>query len=58
MNTDYVSLKNQIKKLDTQIDDLNRRIPPHGIKPSMIAELDELEMQRNKLLQELAKIEK
>ena len=53
MDADEHNLKTQIKELDSQIEELNRRIPPHGIKPSMIAELDQLEMQRDKLLRQL-----
>jgi len=39
----FKKTKNQVKKLEQQIDDLKARLPAHSISPSMIEELEDLE---------------
>jgi len=39
----FKKTKNQIKKLEQQIDDLKTRFPAHSVSPSMIEELEDLE---------------
>ena len=39
----FKKTKNQIKKLEQQIDDLKARLPAHSVSPSMIEKLEELE---------------
>jgi len=39
----FKKTKNQVKKLEQQIDDLKARFPAHSVPPSMIEELEELE---------------
>jgi len=40
----FKKTKNQIKKLEQQIDDLKARFPAHSVSPSMIEELEDLEV--------------
>lgn len=45
MNNQIYELENKIIELETRRDDLISRLPAHSIPPSMIVELDEIEVQ-------------
>ena len=53
MDNTKQKLLDQLRDINAQIDDLEARIPPHSVKPGLIARLDELEAERDRLLAEM-----
>jgi hypothetical protein len=49
-------LEQQIARLETQIADLQRRLPAHSIPPAMLAALDELDEQLAEAQERLAQV--
>ncbi|NOY70485.1 MAG: exodeoxyribonuclease V subunit gamma [Deltaproteobacteria bacterium] len=47
-----------IKAVDEKIDEQEKRIPPHSVKPVHIAVMDELESLRDELVKRLAELDK
>ena len=43
------TLDARIQELETQIADLNNRLPPHSTPPALLQELDDLEYELEKL---------
>lgn len=46
-------LKEKLRRIEQEIEELNERIPPHSVKPVFIQKLDELEETRDEILGEL-----
>ncbi|MGM0453821.1 MAG: hypothetical protein ACQERN_11710 [Thermodesulfobacteriota bacterium] len=46
-------LLDQLIDINAQIDELEASIPPHSVQPGLIARLDELEAERDRLLTEM-----
>jgi len=53
----YHLLYEKLKELEDKIRNLNERIPPHSIKPSLIMELDRLEEERDEVAKRLASLD-
>ncbi|MFW6011512.1 MAG: hypothetical protein ACOC8R_00350 [Desulfosalsimonas sp.] len=51
-------LREELKRVEKEIKDLNDRIPPHSVKPVFIQELDDLEARRDEILDELEQMTK
>ncbi|MFP4256254.1 MAG: hypothetical protein ACLFQ9_05280 [Desulfobacterales bacterium] len=51
-------LKEKLRRIEQEIEELNERIPPHSVKPVFIQKLDELEATRDEILGELEMIDK
>ncbi|MCF8095589.1 MAG: hypothetical protein K9J79_09555 [Desulfobacteraceae bacterium] len=48
-------LEEKLARIESEIKDLNERIPPHSVKPVFIQKLDELEARRDEILESLEK---
>lgn len=48
-------LEEELARIESEIKDLNERIPPHSVKPVFIQKLDELESRRDEILESLEK---
>lgn len=46
-------LKEEIERLEEEIEEQRLRIPPHSVNPAMLLELEELEERRDRLRTEL-----
>ncbi|MFP3998302.1 MAG: hypothetical protein ACLFNW_00610 [Desulfobacterales bacterium] len=46
-------LREELKRIEAELKDLNDRIPPHSVKPVFIQKLDELESRRDEIIREL-----
>ncbi len=57
MNDQHRELREKILKLDKQIEEQKRRIPPHSVQPSQIIELERLEEEREILQKKLGSLE-
>ena len=57
MTKDIDSLKKRLKELDEQIKMVEKRLPAHSVKPTIMTELFELEDERDALLHELERLE-
>ena len=50
------TLKKKLIELEAAIDETERRLPAHSIKPPVMQDLLELEDERDKLLQQIAEL--
>ena len=50
------TLKRKLIELEAAIDETEKRLPAHSIKPPVMQDLLELEDERDKLLQEIAEL--
>ena len=57
MTKDIDSLKKRLKELDERIKMVEKRLPAHSVKPTIMTELFELEDERDALLHELEQLE-
>ena len=57
MTKDIDSLKKRLKELDERIKMVEKRLPAHSVKPTIMTELFELEDERDALLHELERLE-
>ena len=57
MTKDIDSLKKRLKELDEHIKMVEKRLPAHSVKPTIMTELFELEDERDALLHELEQLE-
>jgi uncharacterized small protein (DUF1192 family) len=49
MNPDCKRLEDEIRRLEAEIEEQKKRLPPHSIKPAMLMELEELEARLDQL---------
>ena len=54
--THLETLKKKLIELEAAIDETERRLPAHSIKPPVMQDLLELEDERDKLLQQIAEL--
>jgi hypothetical protein len=50
---DKKNLEDKLKELDKQIAEVNKRMPAHSVKPTIMTELFELEDERDEILKQL-----
>jgi len=50
------SLKCKLKKIEKQIDEVEKRMPAHSVKPPIMHELFELEDERDRILKEISEL--
>ncbi len=55
MNPDCERLEDEIRRLEAEIEEQKRRLPPHSVKPAMLMELEELEARLDEFRAELAR---
>ena len=53
MHKELEFLKNRLMALDRKIDEINKRLPAHSVKPPLMMELFALEDERDALLKQL-----
>ncbi len=58
MKPDIRSLEARIEALDAKIEEVNRRLPAHSVKPPMMMELFALEDERDSILKALSELKK
>jgi hypothetical protein len=51
-------LEKKLEEIEIQIQETEKRLPAHSVKPPIMIKLFELEDQRNVLLEQLKKLEK
>ncbi|MGD8521237.1 MAG: hypothetical protein PVF56_08855 [Desulfobacterales bacterium] len=56
MKPDIEVLELKLKKLDKKIEDVEKRLPAHSVKPPIMTELFELEDEREALLKKIAEL--
>lgn len=54
--TRLAALKKKLIELEAAIDETEKRLPAHSIKPPVMQDLLELEDERDKLLREISKL--
>jgi cell division protein FtsB len=57
MDTRLESLRQKLRGIEEQIDEQQKRIPPHSVKPAAVMELEALEEERDALAAEIRKLE-
>ena len=55
MNPDCKRLEDEIRRLEAEIEEQQKRLPPHSVKPAMLMELEELEARLDRFRAELAR---
>jgi hypothetical protein len=50
---DKKNLEDKLKELDEKIAEVNKRMPAHSVKPTIMTELFELEDERDEILKQL-----
>jgi hypothetical protein len=50
------SIRKKIKELDKKIEDVEKRLPAHSVKPPIMTELFELEDEREALLKKISEM--
>ncbi|MBS3758323.1 MAG: hypothetical protein KGY61_06640 [Desulfobacterales bacterium] len=55
--SDIDDLNRQLKTIENQIAEAKSRMPAHSAKPGMMAELIDLEDQRDKILEQIAALQ-
>lgn len=58
MNQRKEELEKKLSDIQERIRDQEARIPPHSVRPHQIQELENLEEERDRLLEELATLKK
>ena len=58
MKDELKQLKEQLSKVEEKIRELEERMPAHGVKPGMMAEMCELEDERDAILTKIADMKK
>ena len=53
MEEDLTNLEDKLKELDEKIAEVNKRMPAHSVKPTIMTELFELEDERDEILKQL-----
>ena len=56
MNKRIQTLETQLRKLEQQIKEVQKRLPAHSVKPPMMMELIALEDEHEELLNELTQL--
>jgi hypothetical protein len=56
MNNRIQTLETQLRKLEQQIKEVQKRLPAHSVKPPMMMELIALEDEHAELLNELTQL--
>ena len=56
MTLDIEALEKKLRKLDAKIEDVEKRLPAHSVKPQIMTELFELEDEREALLKKIAEL--
>ena len=55
---DKKNLEEKLKELDKQIAEVNKRMPAHSVKPTIMTELFELEDERDALEKQIIELKK
>ncbi len=50
-------LRQDLKKIEIEIEEQEKRIPPHSVKPQLMIDLEKLEDERDRLLNEIKQAE-
>ena len=58
MKSDLKDLEDKLKKLDENIAEVNKRMPAHSVKPTIMTELFELEDERDALEKQIMELKK
>jgi septum formation inhibitor MinC len=58
MQQNLEALKNRLKQLDDEIDEVKKRMPAHSNKPPLMMELFELEDERDALEKQIHQLKK
>ena len=58
MKSDLNDLEDKLKNLDEQIAEVNKRMPAHSVKPTIMTELFELEDERDALEKQIMELKK
>lgn len=53
MTDDRSKLEEELHGVEARIEALEERIPPHSVKPHFIRQLDELEAERDRIIERL-----
>jgi hypothetical protein len=56
MEKEREQLKEQLSNIEEKIRELEDRMPAHGVKPGMMAEMSELEDERDAILYQIAEL--
>jgi len=56
MEENLKQLRDQLSKIEEKIRELEERLPAHSVKPGMMAELCELEDERDAILKKIAEL--
>ena len=56
MTPEIEVLEKKLKQIDEKIEDVEKRLPAHSVKPPIMTELFELEDQREELLRQLEEL--
>ena len=55
---DKKNLEEKLKELDEKIAEVNKRMPAHSVKPTIMTELFELEYERDALEKQIIELKK
>jgi uncharacterized coiled-coil DUF342 family protein len=58
MKSDLKDLEDKLKKLDEKIAEVNKRMPAHSVKPTIMTELFEFEDERDALEKQIMELKK